>query len=192
RRGVAEHFGKRHLRADDLGARAGFHALDAAAPRVQVAHDVAHVFFRHGDFHFHDRLEQHRVAFLPGGLQRQRTGDLERHFAGVDVVVGTVEQNGLDVHQRIAGQHAVFHRFLDAGLLGGDVFLRLHAADDLVLELEAAARFQRLDLDPDVTVLAAAARLPDEFAFNLRRRAERFAIGDLRFADVRFHLEFAV
>ena len=44
---------------DHLGACAGFHAFDSAAAGVDVADDVAHVFFRHDDFDLHHRLKQH-------------------------------------------------------------------------------------------------------------------------------------
>ncbi len=43
----------------------------------------------------------------------------------------------------------------------------------------------------DVAVLAAATGLLDELAFAVRRLGDRFAIGDLRLAGVRLHLELA-
>ena len=77
-------------------------------------------------------------------LERHRAGDLERHFARVDVVVRAVDQLDLHVDHRIAGEHAVLQRFLDALLDRSDVLTRDHAADDLVLEHEALARLRRL------------------------------------------------
>ena len=46
------------------------------------------------------------------------------------------------------------------------------------------------DLDDDVTVLAASARLLDELALAVRRNKDRFLVGDLRLARVGLDLEF--
>ncbi len=50
----------------------------------------------------------------------------------------------------------------------------------------------RLHLEPHVAVLAAAARLLDELAFDFRRLADRFAIRHLRRADVGLDAELAL
>ena len=51
----------------------------------------------------------------------------------------------------------------------------------------------RLDLEHHVAVLAAAARLLDELAFDLGDRlADRLAIRDLRLADARLDAELAL
>ena len=55
-----------------------------------------------------------------------------------------------------------------------------------------APRSQRLDLDARDTELAAAARLPHEAAFGLRRLADRLLVRDLRPADVRVDAELAL
>ena len=52
----------------------------------------------------------------------------------------------------------------------------IDAADDLVDELEAAAARQRLDLDPGVAELAAAARLLLELALRLGAALDGLAI----------------
>src|SRR5690606_22772729 len=75
---------------------------------------------------------------------------------------------------------------------GPDVLPRDHTADDLVLEDEALARLRGLDVDHHMTVLPATARLPDELALDVQRSAtDRFAIRNLRPADVRIDLELA-
>ena len=66
------------------------------------------------------------------------------------------------------------------------------AADDAVDELVTVASLLRLDAEPDVAVLAAAAGLPDELAFLFDLAADRLAVGDLRLADVRLDLELAL
>ena len=50
-------------------------------------------------------------------------------------MVGTVEQDHLDVHQRVAGQNAVLHGVLSTGVHRWDVLARDASAADLVLEL---------------------------------------------------------
>src|SRR5213076_3401187 len=44
----------------------------------------------------------------------RRTGDLECHFVGVDIVVAAVVERGLHVDHRIAGEDASFERFPDS------------------------------------------------------------------------------
>src|SRR5213075_2132915 len=71
-------------------------------------------------------------------------------------------------------------------------FLGDRAADDVVLEHEARTRLARLEVNNDVAVLAAAARLADELALDvLDAFAHRLAIGDLRAAHVGVDLELA-
>ena len=62
---------------------------------------------------------------------------------------------------------------------------------ELVLERDALPRLGRRDLEPDVAVLTAAARLTDEAALRLGLLADRLAVGDLRLAHVRLDLELA-
>ena len=73
-----------------------------------------------------------------------------------------------------------------------DEFLWNRTANDLVDDFDALALFVRLDLDDDVTVLAFAAGLTDEFTFGLGGLQDRFAVSDLRLARGRLDLEFAL
>src|SRR3990170_1698571 len=82
-RHVPEHLGERDERADDLGlvadrAAPALHALDLAAPAVEVADDVAHELLGHRDLDPHDRLEDGRISLGERVLDCHRTGDLER------------------------------------------------------------------------------------------------------------------
>jgi hypothetical protein len=80
---------------------------------------------------------------------------------------------------------ALFHR--------GDELARHHAALDGVDELEALARLLRFDLQHHVTVLALAARLAHELAFDVGHRlADGLAVGHLRLADVGLDAELAL
>src|SRR5207237_3739230 len=134
----------------------------------------------------HYRLEQLRLPALHRLLERHRAGDLERHLAGVDLVVRAVDELDADVDDGIPREHPGFHRFLDAQVDARDVLLRDLPADDLVDKLVAVARVHRGGVDDGVAVLTAAARLADELALHLLDRlADRLAVGDLRPADVR-------
>ncbi len=44
------------------------------------------------------------IGLLGSLLEGHRTGDLECHFGGVDLVIRTVVQSYLDVNNRITGQ----------------------------------------------------------------------------------------
>src|SRR5690606_3605468 len=73
-----------------------------------------------------------------------------------------------------------------------DVLAGNHAADDVVLEDEALAALQRLDVDDHVTILSAATGLAHETALDaLDRAGDRLAIRHLRTANVGMDLEFA-
>src|SRR5436190_1642606 len=189
-RGVAEHFRQRHVRANDLRARTLFHLLDLSAAARQVTHDVAGVVLGRHDFDVHDRFLDDRTGFLRAFLIRHRAGDLERHFAGVDVVERAVIQNRANARHRIAGHDAALHRFLDALLGRLDELARDGTAGDLIDELEPAFR-NRLEAHLDVAVLALAARLAHELSFGFRLARDRLAIRDLRLADVRTDVELA-
>jgi len=72
-----------------------------------------------------------RAAFFTG----DRTGDLEGHLRGVDVVVGTVGEAYAHVDNRVTGQHARGQRLGNALVDRLDVLLGDDAARDLIDEL---------------------------------------------------------
>ena len=105
-----------------------------------------------------DRLEQHRLALRQAFGDADAAGGPERHVGGIDRVIGAVDQRHRDIDHRKAERpvlECVDHAFLDRR----DVVARHHAAGDLVLEREAGAARQRLDVEHDVAELAVAARL---------------------------------
>src|SRR4029453_8027291 len=103
-----------------------------------------------------------------------------------------VEQRDLDVDDRITRKHAIGQRLAQTFFHRRDEFPRHGAALDGVDELEPLALLARLHLEPYVTVLAAAARLLDELAFDLHGVLDRFAIRDLRRTDVGLDAELAL
>src|SRR5207248_1950749 len=156
----------------------------------EIAEHVTHVCIGGDDFDLHDWLEDHRACSLRGFLDCHRAGNLERHFAGVDVVVRAVNQLGLHVHHWITRQHAALESFAHTLLGRLDELARDRSAHDFVLEDKAFALFCRLDVDDDVTVLTLTARLANELAFYfLDSFPNRLAISHLRAADVRIDLE---
>src|SRR5215467_2736491 len=72
-----------------------------------------------------------------------------------------VEERGPDVDDRIARDDALLHLGPDALLNRRDELARDHATDDLVDELETAARGQRLKVDVADGIFAMAAGLLD-------------------------------
>ena len=109
--------------------------LMLAAAAIQVADDVALIFFRGDVFHLHDRLEQDRFALLESVLHRENRRHLERHFVGIDFVVAAVNDVDFDIDHRITAEHAVEHRFFDPFLARpGCIPCGIIAADDLVLD----------------------------------------------------------
>ncbi|MNL06522.1 hypothetical protein D3C87_1271590 [compost metagenome] len=108
-------------------------------------------------------------------------------------MVRAEHQRRLDVHHRVAGQHASLQRLLDALVHRRDELARHHAALDGVDEGIAAALRHRLEVEHHVAVLAAPARLLDELAFHvLGRTLDGLAVGHLRLADRGFHAKLAL
>ena len=156
---ITKHFGKRYKRSNDLRtAWSRFSLFNLSASAHQVAVDSAHVFVRRHYLNAHDGLEQHRLRFSYGVLERQRTRNVKRALVRIDFMVITVQQPDLNVHEFVACQEATLQRILDALLNRLDKFLGNGAAGNLVFEDKALAR-SRLDLDLDVSKLATAARL---------------------------------
>src|SRR5205814_595848 len=157
-----------------------------------VADDVAHVLLGGDDLDRHDRLEQLGFGLAGSFLQRHGTGDLECHLRAVDLVVRAVREPGPHVDERVPRDDTTLHRFLDAGIDGGDVFARDDAALDLVDELVAAGRAGRLQGDHYVRVLTATTRLADVADLDLLDRLrDGLAVRDLGLPHVRLDVELA-
>src|SRR5476649_874364 len=163
-----------------LATRQIFHALNNAATRRQVAHDIAHFLFRRFHFDRHNRFEQDRGRLAHAVLERHRGGHAECIFVRVHLVIRAVEQRHLYVHHGVAGKHAGGQRFQQAPLYRRNVLSRHRAALDGVDKLETFSGRLRLDLEPDVAVLATPAGLLDELAFDFLAHApDGLAVGHL-------------
>src|SRR5438034_6979014 len=160
------------------------HALNPSTTRVQIANNVAHVFFRNNHFDRHHRLQQHGRSLARGFFERHRTGNLECHFVRIDFVIAAIVENGLHIDHLIAGKNAAFHRLTNPLIDGLDVFLRHHAANDVIHKFVSRTRLLRLQTNLDVAIWTAAARLPDVLTFRFGVLANGLAIRHLRLADI--------
>ena len=95
-------------------------------------------------------------------------------------MVRAVNEDGLEVNHRVAGNRAALRGLDDALLDGGAELLRDGAAENLVLEDEAAAARQRLEHHLAVAELPAPARLLLVAALHLGARRDRLLVGNLR------------
>src|SRR5262245_11118090 len=105
-------------------------------------------------------------------------------------MIRAVVERGPHVYHRVTGQHTRLERLAHALLGRPDKFARHRTADNAIDEFEALAPLQRLDADPHIAVLTAAAGLAYKAALGLCRRGDGLAIGHLRAADVGLHLKF--
>ena len=96
---------------DDRGAALGFHALDAAAAAVEVAHERAGEFVGRLDFDLHNGLEQAGLAQLHRIFEGEAARGFEGELVGVDVVVGAVKDGDLEVDDGVAGEDSRARRF---------------------------------------------------------------------------------
>ena len=105
-------------------------------------------------------------------------------------MVRAVVERDAHVLHRIPRDVPLLHGFAHALLDRGDEVARDHPADDLVDELEAFAARQRLDLEPAIAELAAAAGLLLVLALRARLALDRLAIRNLRRLELDVDAEF--
>src|SRR3546814_8425006 len=95
-----------------------------------------------------------------------RISDWSSDVCSSDLVVRRLEkQRGPNIDHRIARNNAAGQRIDNAFFHGRDEVARHRATLDRIHELEARTRWQRFDFKHHVAVLAASARLLDEFSF---------------------------
>jgi len=180
------------LTSNDLQAVARVHFFNASAPAIQVRDHVTHVLLGNDNLDIHHRLDQDRLCPLQGVLEGHATGDLEGHLRRIDIVERAIINGRLNTFHLIAGQWTAFHCLANPLPHGRNVLTRNRTASDLVDELELLPLLGRewLDLDDRVAELASPACLPDEATFPLGGGSNRFAIGNLRPADVGLNTKF--
>ena len=115
--------------------------------RVQVANNVAHVLFGGTHLNVHQRFQQDRVSALSAFLEDHRTSDLERHFRGVDIVVGAVDQGCFHADHRVTSQNAKLHSVLNTSVDRRNVLARHATTGHLILKLVQFLAIQRQRLE---------------------------------------------
>src|SRR5438477_6760411 len=127
---VTEHFRQRYLRVHDGQITTRFDTVDAGASPIQIADDVALIFFRGDVLHFHDRLEQDWFALLETIFYCKNRRHFESQFVGIDFVVTAVNDIDLDIDDGITTEDTVEHSLFNPFLHRGDVLARDHATHD--------------------------------------------------------------
>src|SRR5437763_1344559 len=77
---VTEHFRKRHLGVHDCQIAARFDAVDAGTTPIQIADDVALIFFGGDVFHLHNGFEQNWLPLLNAIFDGEDCGHFESEF----------------------------------------------------------------------------------------------------------------
>src|ERR1700754_300427 len=106
-------------------------------------------------------------------------------------MIASVVQRDLDIDHLVASQNAALHRILNALIDRLDVLLGNRSALDVVAELVTLARLIRADANLGVTVVTRTTSLTDVLTLSFSVRANRLAICNLRFTDVRLNLILA-
>jgi hypothetical protein len=112
----------------------GVDSDNASASLVHVTHDIALFVFRNMDHNGADRFEEYRVRKRKSVLECKVSGNLERHFGRVDVVVRTVDQSRLQIHDGESGKNAAAYRFLKPLLNGREEVSRYGTAENILFE----------------------------------------------------------
>src|SRR5271155_4163302 len=189
-RRVLQDFRHRHLRLDHLAVAFAVHAENLAAARVQIADHVAHAFVGTRNFDRDDRLKDDWPGLFEACLEAHRGRDLKRHVRRIDVMIAAVEDGDPHVDHRIAGQESVGQSVAHAFFDRRNEVARDDAADDVVDELEALAARHRLDLQPAIAVLPAAAGLALVLALRLGAALDGFLVRNLGRLQLDVDVEF--
>ena len=107
-------------------------------------------------------------------------------------MVGAIVQGSLQADHGITGQRALLNGFLNALLNGGVEVLGDGAAEDFLSEDHVVLLLLRLEANPDVAELAAAAGLLLVTAMSLYLLLDLLPVGDLRRIQHGVHAEAAL
>ncbi len=188
--GIGSHFRHGDLRRNHLLAGSGgVHSHDAAPALVQISDDVAHVAVGHGDLQLAYRLQQNRIRLRHGGLISQLRRGLKGDFRGIHRMIGAVVQNRLQIYHGIARQRTVNTGLPQTLFHGREEVLGYGAAENLLRKDHLFRLGIRLEANPHIAELAAAAGLLLVAALLLDGFADLFPIGNPGGLQLRLHIE---
>src|SRR6185437_10775386 len=181
----------KHFRHRDFGLDHGlpcfvFHALNAAATGVEVAHDAAGEFIGNSDFHFHDGFKQRGLGLFHGFFEGDAAGGLERKFVRVHVVIAAVVEDHAEIDDRVACEEPALSSLDNAFFYGRNEVLGNGAAENVIHELKALAALHGFHLDFAVAVLAVAAALLLVATLDVSLAANGFTVRDFGSFEVDF------
>ena len=107
-------------------------------------------------------------------------------------MVGAVIQHGLQANERVTGEHTLLHGVAQTFFNGREEVFRHAAAEDLLGEDHVVGLILRLEADPDVTELAAAAGLLLVAAVGFDLGLDLFAVSDARRLELGLDAEAAL
>src|SRR5262249_18741482 len=159
---------------------AHFAARNAAAPRTQIAHQIAGILIWCVNLDVHDWLEESGPRLLHCFLEGQGTRNLKSDVGRIDVVIFAVIENGAKISHRKSRKVTADGRVPDPLFNGRNPVLRNRTAENVVNEFDPLATLDRFELHAAYAELAVTARLLLVFALRVSFAANRFAVRNLR------------
>ena len=105
-------------------------------------------------------------------------------------MICTVIQRALDTRYRIPGQNTGIHCRTQTFFNTRDIFLRNITADNRIVKFKSGIAFHRLKFDFNFCKLTGTTRLFLMRIFDIARFGNRFAVSNLRIADIGINLKF--
>src|SRR5262249_10847964 len=134
---------------------------------MQVANDIPHVFIRHDYLNIHYRFQENRLGPLGNLFKCHRSGDLERQFRGMNLMIRPVVYSDFDVNDWIPGYNTALQGLLYASFDSWDVLLGDHTTNDGILKDKPFPTRQRFEAQSDMPVLSASTTLTDKFPLTV-------------------------
>mmetsp|Transcript_17040 Transcript_17040/g.30531 ORF Transcript_17040/g.30531 Transcript_17040/m.30531 type:complete len:528 (-) Transcript_17040:940-2523(-) len=193
---VLEHFGKRNESRYHLNVSTVGHFLHLATSRVEVTDNISHMLLGSGDIDLHDRLTEAGLGLHHTLPEASTTGDFESHNGRVDIVVGTIQEGGLESADGEASERSSHGFGLNTLDNTRNVLLGHGTTLDFRHELEARgvvllSSLPRLEVDDDAGVLSGSSRLLLVGVIDFGLGGDGLTVGDLRSTDVAFDVELA-
>src|SRR5260370_41843767 len=141
---------------------------------------MSDVLDRRADVDFHDGLENRWFGLFHTLLKSERSGNLERHFGRIDVVILTVQQTDAEVDDRKSRQESLASRVLNPFFHRRNVLARNRSAEDLVDKFEIRSAGQRLNRDLAVGELSMSGGLVFVASMRIGGFGDGLAVRNLR------------